>query len=199
MPLPPPAPDRTVVVTGATAPVGEQLARRLTDLGHGVTLVDRDPARLEVLAADLRRTAGTTVAVHAVDVADDAARAALVAELGDGPTVAGLCNAPDDDGVRHAVLAVDALTAALVPGMVGRGAGAVLNVLAPDPEGPAQTGAVAFVKAYSAALRDELAGTGVSVAVLSPDGELGVFAATAVRALSAAETRSVVGRRKARS
>jgi short-subunit dehydrogenase len=49
MALPPPAPDSTAVVTGASAGMGRELAKR----GHGVTLVARRAERIEQLAREL--------------------------------------------------------------------------------------------------------------------------------------------------
>jgi short-subunit dehydrogenase len=187
MALPDPAADRTVVVTGASSGIGEQLARRLTDLGHGVTLVARRRDRLDALADELRRTAGTQVTVHAVDLADDAARARLIAALED-VDVAGLCNnagfgsygpfaeLPLDrelEMVRLNVLALTHLTGAVLPGMLARGSGAVLNVASvaafqPLPTMATYAATKAFVQAFSEAVHTEVDGTGVSVTTLSP-------------------------------
>lgn len=190
MALPEPAPNRTVVVTGAGGGIGEQLARRLTDLGHATTLVGRDAEPLEALAVELRRTAGTTVDVRALDLADDTARGELVAALVDGERdVAGLCNvaqqrhegrlvelplAEELELVRVNVVALHHLTAAVLPGMVRRGTGAVLNVAGAAPYQPlprqaTSAATTAFVQSFSAALHTELSGTGVSVTTLNVD------------------------------
>jgi hypothetical protein len=189
MALPDPGPDRTVVVTGASSGIGEQLARRLTDLGHGLTLVARRAEKLEALAEDLRRTAGTQVVVHAADLSDDDARAALIAEIrNDGRFVAGLCNSAgfgsygrfvdlplerELDMVRVNVLALQHLTGAFLPPMVERNAGAILNVASiaafqPMPRMATYAATKAFVQSFSEALHTELAGSGVSVTTLSP-------------------------------
>lgn len=190
MALPEPGPGRTVVVTGAGSGIGEQLARRLTDLGHATTLVGRDAAPLETLAAELRRTAGTSVDVHALDLGDDAARSGLVEAITAGDRdVAGLCNvaalrsegrlvdlplAGELELVRVNVVALHHLTAAVLPGMLRRGTGAVLNVASASPFHPAPRQATyaatkAFVQSFSAALHTELSGTGVSVTTLGAD------------------------------
>jgi len=61
----------------------------------------------------------------------------------------------------------------LVPPMVGRGSGAILNVgsiagMFPSPESAAYSASKAYMNHLSEALRAELAGTGVSVTVLCP-------------------------------
>ena len=58
MALPPPAPDRTAIVTGASSGIGVELARQLARRGHGVTLVARRRAELESLATELAATLG---------------------------------------------------------------------------------------------------------------------------------------------
>ena len=75
MPLPPPSPSTTAVVTGASSGIGADIARELAYRGHGVTLVARREDRLRDLAAELSDT--VRVEVIACDVADSDARAGL--------------------------------------------------------------------------------------------------------------------------
>src|SRR3954469_9617052 len=88
MALPAPAPDRTALVTGASAGIGAELARELARRGHGVTLVARRRERLEALAEEL----DVPVTVEPCDLGDPAERTRLIGALGRGRPIAGICN-----------------------------------------------------------------------------------------------------------
>jgi uncharacterized protein len=75
--------------------------------------------------------------------------------------------------VRLNVEAVVALTGAVLPGMVQRRHGAILNVASiagylPGPGQAVYNASKAFVRAFSLALAEESRGTGVSITTLSP-------------------------------
>ena len=186
MPLPTPSPTTTAVVTGASSGIGADLARELAGRGHGVTLVARREDRLRDLAAELD---GVRVEVIGCNVADPAARAGLFDEIARrGLTVEILVNnagigtvgsvvksSVDDEiaQVRVNVEAVIDLTTRAVQQMVPRGRGAILNVgstagFHPFPGQVGYAGTKAFVRTYTEGLRAELAGAGVTVALLCP-------------------------------
>jgi short-subunit dehydrogenase len=187
MPLPPPSPSNTAVVTGASSGIGADIARELAARGHGVTLVARREERLRDLAAEL----GTNVRVEVIacDVADPDARARLFDDVAArGLTVDILVNnagigtigwvpkadvAAEIAQVRVNVEAVIDLTTRAVQQMVPRGRGAILNVAStagfhPFPGQSGYAGTKAFVKTYTEGVRGELAGTGVTIATLHP-------------------------------
>lgn len=189
MSLPDPAAGSVVVVTGASSGIGAELARALAGLGHDLVLVARRADRLHELAEELRAAHGREVLVHAADLTEPAARTGLLGAVADaGLTVAGLCNNagyglagrawevdPDDDRGQIAlnVVALHDLTLLVLPGMIERGAGAVLNVASvaafqPLPGMATYAATKAFVQALSEALHSELGGTGVSVTTLYP-------------------------------
>ena len=187
MPLPPPSPATTAVVTGASSGIGADIARELAARGYGVTLVARREERLRALAAELGQT--VRVEVIGCDVADPDARGKLFDEIADrGLTIDILVNnagigtigavekstvAEEIAQVRVNVEAVIDLTTRAVQQMVPRGRGAILNVgstagFHPFPGQSGYAGTKAFVHTYSEGLRGELAGTGVTVGTLSP-------------------------------
>jgi short-subunit dehydrogenase len=187
MSLPTPSPTSTAVVTGASSGIGADLARELAARGHGVTLVARREDKLRELAAELADQ--VRVEVIACDVTDPDARAALFDEVerrgltvdilvnnaGIG-VVGAVATAPVADEIAQVRVNVEAvidLTTRAVQLMVPRGRGAILNVgstagFQPFPGQAGYAGTKAFVKTFTAGLRGELAGTGVTAAVLHP-------------------------------
>ncbi|SPM38885.1 Short-chain dehydrogenase, partial [Mycobacterium numidiamassiliense] len=185
--LPTPAPTNTAVVTGASSGIGADIARELADRGHGVTLVARREDRLRDLADEL--ASRVRVEVIACDVGDSAARGGLFDEVdrrgltvdilvnnaGIG-TIGSVTKTPVDDEIAQVRVNVEAvidLTTRAVQQMVPRGRGAILNVGStagyyPFPGQVGYAATKAFVRTYTEGLRAELAGTGVTVALLSP-------------------------------
>lgn len=189
MGLPTPAKDRTAVVTGASSGIGAELARELAGRGHGVTLVARREELLRDLADELSASHGVRAEVVAADLADPVSRTALLDEVAArGLTVDVLCNnagfsnsgavaTSDPEAevrlVRVDVEAVVDLCSRVVPGMVERGRGAVLNVASvgafqPLPGQASYAAAKAFVLSYTDSLHGELKGTGVTATSLCP-------------------------------
>ena len=185
MALPPPSPDSTCVVTGASSGIGTELARALAGRGYGVTLVARREDRLRELATEL----GPKARVHACDVTDANARKGLADALGasgtsvaivvnnagfstSGPVVKGDRDR-ELDMVRTNVEAVVDFCALFLPAMSDRGSGGILNVAStasfqPIPMQAGYAATKAFVLSFTESLHAELAATGVNVSALCP-------------------------------
>ena len=200
MSLPVPSSDCAVVITGASSGIGAEIAKQVAALGHGVVIVARREDRLIELAENIRVDHGVDVIVHPADLRERAAREGLLGAVAEqGRHIVGLANnaghgsrgraweldADVEDGeVKLNVEALHHLTLAVVPEMVRRRAGAVLNVASvaafqPTPGMATYAATKAFVQSFSEALHAELAGTGVSVTTLCPgpvDTEFGEVA-----------------------
>jgi short-subunit dehydrogenase len=176
-------------VTGASSGIGVELATELARRGHGLTLVARREDLLQEVADRLAEDHGVRTDVIAADLADPASRAALVQEIADrglvvdvfannaGFSTTGAVAVSDPEAemklVRVDVEAVVDLCSRVVPGMVERGRGAVLNVASvgafqPLPGQASYAAAKAFVLSYTDSLHAELKGTGVSATSLCP-------------------------------
>jgi uncharacterized protein len=189
--LPPPAPESTCLVTGASAGIGMAIARELASRGYGVALVARRQERLVRLAAELRAAHGVRAEALPCDLADPAARARLPRQVADlGLAVEILVNnaglgtygafvASDGERqleqVRVMSEAVVDLARAFAPAMAERRRGAVLIVssalaLAPMPGYATYCGTRAFCLAFGDALHAELRRVGVAVTTVCPGG-----------------------------
>jgi uncharacterized protein len=178
--------SRTVAVTGASSGIGRAFAARLGGGAGRVVLVGRDRDRLDDVAAELSVTgAGVEVVVAdlaAEDSLDALARRLAALECDVLVNAAGLAcfgpfaaAGPDDVElqVRVNVIALMRLTRAVLPGMVARRRGAVINVsslMAFDERAgwTAYLASKAFVTSFSENLAVELEGTGVRVQALCP-------------------------------
>jgi len=188
---------RTVLITGASAGIGAALARVYAAKGWDLVLTARREAPLQSLARELTTDHGVTVVVQTADLADPGASARLVAGLERmGLTLDGLVNNAgfsrttgflSTDPADHAAMLQVMLTAPveltrlLLPGMVERGFGRVLNVaslagLMPATGGDTLYGPIkSFLIKASAGLHLETAGTGVHVTALCPGYTLTEF------------------------
>jgi len=190
----------TALITGASAGIGRELARLFAKDGSNLVLVARRRDRLEELAAELRTHNGIEVRVLAADLGRSDAPQAIADALGrDGVAIDVLVNnagfgalgmfaSLDADRqmemIQVNVAALTHLTRLLLPGMIQRRRGGVLNVAstAGFQAGPflaVYYATKAYVISLSEALHDELAGEGVAVTCLCPGPTVTEFAATA--------------------
>ncbi|OON81105.1 SDR family NAD(P)-dependent oxidoreductase [Streptomyces tsukubensis] len=180
---------RTAVVTGATSGIGAEIADQLAGHGAHLVLVARSAELLETTAARLRVQYGVDVLTAPLDLADRDSPRLLshrLAEAGievemlvNNAAVNQLGALADTDPMRlRAMLelnvgALAELTARLLPGMVRRGRGAVLNISStgayqPTPYMAAYSASKSFVLSFTQAVWAEVAGTGVRVVAVAP-------------------------------
>ncbi len=179
---------RRAVVTGASTGIGAAFAERLAREHYNLVIAARDRQRLDSLAARLRQEHAVEVEVVPADltkpsdlqklenrVAKDQAVQLLVNNAGFATKgrVAELDADREEEEIRLNIIAVVRLTRAALPGMIGRGEGAVINVSSlsafqPGPYGATYAASKAFVNSFTEALHEELRGTGVRVQALCP-------------------------------
>ncbi|CAN5494856.1 SDR family oxidoreductase [soil metagenome] len=179
----------TALITGASAGLGEGFARALAAQGNDLILTARRGDRLEALASELKPKHGVSVHVFAADLAQGGAATALVAGIGAaGLRVDTLINnagfgARGDfagmDGPMQARMidlncrALVELSHAVLPGMIARKSGGILNVAStaafqPGPWMAVYYASKAFVLSFSEALHEEVRVHGISVSALCP-------------------------------
>jgi hypothetical protein len=182
-------PGSWALVTGASAGIGLAFARALAARGHPVLLIARREARLRELAAHLHAHHGVATAVVAADLASPDGLAACRAAADDLPGPLGLAVLNAGFGARGPVAGQDRarlaamvrvnceavvdLGAHVLPGMVRRGAGALVVVSSaaaaqPVPYMSTYAATKAFELAWVRGVADELRGTGVRALAVCP-------------------------------
>jgi short-subunit dehydrogenase len=179
----------SVLITGASAGIGQELARCFAAAGDDLVLVARRAEALEQLATDLRSRHNIRVRVEPCDLAQHAAPAELFARLSQaGVTVDVLVNNAGFGALGEVadlaldrqlemielnVTALTALTRLFLPAMLQRKNGGVLNVAStagfqPGPRMAVYYATKAYVLSFTEALAEETAGTGLRVSCLCP-------------------------------
>ena len=177
------------LVTGASSGIGEELARVLAANGHDLVLAARSADKLRALAAELGSKHGVAAEAIAADLgragggavlADDLRRRGLEVDIlvnNAGVGMHGPFAAADPARQTGLLLlnvvALTELTRALLPAMLARRSGRVMNVAStagfvPGPFMAVYYASKAYVLSLSVALADELRGTGVTVTALCP-------------------------------
>ena len=181
---------RTVVVTGASSGIGAACARAFAAAGDRLVLVARRADRLDTLAAELAEVHSTETLALTVDVRD---RAAVDEQLGALPDAwrdvdvlvnsaglaAGLMTVQDadpDDWDRMLdtnVRGVLSVTRALLPRMLERGSGHVINIgslagRTAYPGGAVYSATKAALDRITSGLRMDVLGSGVRVSTVDP-------------------------------
>jgi uncharacterized protein len=179
----------TAIVTGASSGIGEALAGLLAADGHTLILVARSKEGLDAVALQLREKYGVQIHVVPADLSDPASPrriADAVESLGLNPDylvnnagfgMLGMFVQQDEAQlagmVQVNISSLVILTRLLLPGMIARGSGRIMNVASvagfmPGPLMAVYYATKAFVISFSEALANELRGSGVTVTCLCP-------------------------------
>ena len=175
-----------VLITGASAGFGEEMARKFIRHGHRVIAAARRVERLEKLHQEL----GDKLLPLALDVTDKASVDAALSSLPQDfqPIDVLINNAGLALGTEAAqqsrldewepmiatnIRGLVTLTHALLPGMVARASGLIINLGStagntPYPGGNVYGASKAFVEQFTRNLRADLVGTGVRATNLAP-------------------------------
>jgi short-subunit dehydrogenase len=177
------------LVTGASSGLGLELATIAARDGHDLVLVARRRDRLESIAKGLREEFGAAVTIIVRDLAESEAARVVAQEVeARGLSVELLVNnaglgvhgpfaeTPLDRElamIRVNLVALTELTKRVLPEMIARGRGRILNVASTAAFQPGPLMAVyyatkAYVLSFSEAIASEVAGSGVTVTALCP-------------------------------
>ena len=182
--------DCSALITGASAGIGREFTRQLANRAGSLVLVARRSERLADLSEELiKRNPRLNIHIRVVDLADKLQIERLIewlsqekididllinnAGLGDSGPFATSNPIRNEQMMLVNMVALTSLTRQLLPGMIARKRGAILNVSSsagflPIPGFAVYAATKAYVTSLSEALRAELRGTGVSVSTLCP-------------------------------
>jgi len=180
---------RSALVTGASSGIGASCARLLAAGGTDLVVVARRRDRLDDVAARLADEHKVNVEVLAADLTDPLACAAVEARLADSARpvellvnnagfgaaglFAGLPVRRAESQIKLNVVALVRLAHAVLPVMLERGHGGILNVSSMagfvlSPGSATYAATKAFVTSFSESLHAEVRGRGVHVTALCP-------------------------------
>jgi short-subunit dehydrogenase len=181
--------NKTALVTGASSGIGAAFAEGFASAGFNLVVTARREARLQAIAAQLRSSHGVRVEVIPCDLTAPGAASVLCAEIERrGLVVTALvnsagCGAPGvfttpawevhERMLQMMVVALSELTYRLLPGMIERRHGRIVNVasiagLVPSGAGTLYGAAKTYVVSFSRSLAREVAGHGIHVTAVCP-------------------------------
>jgi uncharacterized protein len=190
---------RLALVTGASGGIGLELARCAASAGYDLLLAARSTVKLTEVANELStehgiaaRTVTTDLAVRGgvdsiIEAMDGAVPEIVINNAGVGGSGAFAVGRPltsDLSMIQLNISSLVELTGRVLPGMIQRGSGGVLNVAStaaylPGPRMAVYYASKAFVKSFSEALRAEVRTHGIYVSALCPGPVETGFAGTA--------------------
>lgn len=175
------------VVTGASSGIGRELALEFASRGFDLFLTGRDTAALESAAEECRRVSDAEISVFSADLADAGSVERLIDAFKARPVDilvnnAGFAIKGDfaetglGDEMRMLEVQIAAmlkLTKTVLPGMIARRSGRILNIasvysFSPVPKQSVYSACKAFILSFSSALNEEVKDKGITVTVVCP-------------------------------
>ena len=179
---------KTACITGATSGIGAAFAKRFAEQGYDLIITGRRKEKIESLSNTLSKENKISVEVIIAELSDDKELELLAEKIKEIKNLEILVNNAgfakqnlfhEEDFSTHEVmlkvhnLALIKLCHAVLPHMVSKGKGIIINVsslsaFTPFPTNAIYSASKSFVKLFSESIYLELKGTGVKVQALCP-------------------------------
>jgi uncharacterized protein len=178
---------QTALITGATSGIGAEYARRLAADGYDLIITGRRAEKINALAEELSEAHGSEVEVIIIELSDATQVDALIESIKDRDIQILINNAGfgttkffhqeplelQEKMISTHILAHTKIVYAILPKMVEKGTGVIINVsssgaILPSPKTVVYSGTKAYLRAFTECLHYELEGTGVQVQVVCP-------------------------------
>lgn len=179
--------QRIAVITGATSGIGAAFAKMLAAKGHDLFITGRREKKLRSLSNELISRFGISATVLLGDLGDPAVIGHLVERISKLPFVDILINnagfgldslflenvTKHDEMLSVHVVAALSLMRAVLPGMISRGSGSIINVASvagflPVPRGATYSATKSFLISVTESVHMELAKSGIRTQALCP-------------------------------
>jgi short-subunit dehydrogenase len=178
---------KIALITGATSGIGAEYARRFAHEGYNLIVTGRRKAKIQALADELSRENNVNIEVVLIELSNTEEVENFLERI-KGKDIDVLVNNAgfgtsrffhkeplqiQEDMVAVNILCAMKLTYAILPRMLEKGSGTIINVSSTGafmstPNEATYVGTKAFLRAFSEALYFELAGTGVKIQAVCP-------------------------------
>ena len=178
---------KIVLITGATSGIGAEYARRFAHEGYNLIITGRREAKIQALADELSRENNVNVEVDLIELSNTEEVESFLERIKDKDIDILVNNAgfatsrffykepfqTHDDMIAVNILCAVKLTYVILPRMLEKGSGTIINVSSTGafmstPNQATYVGTKAFLRAFSEALYFELVGTGVKIQAVCP-------------------------------